>query len=298
MISNGKWTRIEDVFRIENGGYSFTRVYLNLNKTTSWELTSVNFQDAVPANAGSMTPLSQPGDDFLQGGRGGWRWGYLWPVFVFVFVVVVVFFWGGRFWEGSDSDLPFLELDGNLLKDLLMDKTPAPTYPTHATPRNHELCLCFSTFLQPDHRLLSIPLILPIQFLIASLLRRRHHQLPDPLRRPKGCMKTCQAQSQQITLVFSISGIHIGIPKWKHMPLTPLCGMFFSFNSSLDSDNHCKDTINHRAIGLISIPSSFEIANKNQVYHPEYLDPASCAILFLLGLASCGITKWAPTSHK
>ena len=72
----------------------------------------------------------------------------------------------------------------------------------------------------------------------------------------------------------------------------------FSFNSSLDSDNHCKDTINHRAIGLISIPSSFEIANKNQVYHPEYLDPASCAILFLLGLASCGITKWAPTSHK
>ena len=31
---NGKWTRIEDVFRIENGGYSFTRVYLNLNKTT------------------------------------------------------------------------------------------------------------------------------------------------------------------------------------------------------------------------------------------------------------------------
>ena len=238
-------------------------------------------------------PFSQPGDNFLQGGRGGWRWGYLWPGFF------CCFFGGGRFWEGSDSDLPFLELDGKPWKTSLKICWWTKLLHQHIQHMLHQEtinCLCFSTFLQPDFSGWAVHPTYPAHPI-------PHCFIASPEAPPasrsiaegrKGAWKQAERQSQQISLlVVQISGIHIGIPKWKHVPLTPLCGMILFINSSLDSDNHCKDIINHRAIGLISIPSSFGIANKNQVYHPDYLDQASCAIVFLR-VASCGPSKWAP----
>lgn len=123
------------------------------------------------------------GDYFLQGGRGGWRWGYplAWIFFVVFFffgvfekeVIVAYLFW--NWMETSLKICWWTKLLHQHIQHMLHQETMN--------------CLCLNqTFLQPGgtgflvHPSCTYPAH-QIRSLL-TLLRRRHQQLPDPLRRP------------------------------------------------------------------------------------------------------------------